>query len=115
MLSRRAGPKLMTEQAKAEKIEAQRIRRLSRPPSSREKIGASQQDFDYFWKLQKGCCAICGKELVKRGGNNVAHLDHDHTTGKLRGLLCYSCNTKLGFVERFLFRIVQYLGGTIQW
>jgi len=43
-----------------------------------------------FFKLQKGCCAICGKHqrMFKRRLN----LDHNHKTGQIRGLLCYRCN-----------------------
>lgn len=40
---------------------------------------------------QKGVCAICGKseEVSPKG---VLSIDHDHTTGKVRGLLCDTCN-----------------------
>ena len=40
---------------------------------------------------QKGGCAICGR--ADRG----MHIDHDHTTGKFRGLLCHHCNRGLGY------------------
>ena len=39
---------------------------------------------------QKGCCACCGKKCDK------LVVDHDHTTGKFRGMLCHRCNTGLG-------------------
>lgn len=43
---------------------------------------------------QKDCCAICAahKDNVSRG----LHIDHDHKTGKVRGLLCMNCNTAIG-------------------
>lgn len=46
---------------------------------------------------QNGCCAICGTPAssIKR---NLA-LDHDHITGKPRGLLCGHCNTGIGFLQ----------------
>jgi len=43
-----------------------------------------------LFKQQKGRCAICGKhqnEFKRR-----LNLDHNHTTGQIRGLLCYYCN-----------------------
>jgi hypothetical protein len=42
---------------------------------------------------QNKCCKICSKEF-KRGVN--AHVDHDHDTGEVRGLLCLNCNTGIG-------------------
>lgn len=42
---------------------------------------------------QGNCCAICG---LKQSSSDL-HLDHCHSTGKVRGLLCWRCNTGLGF------------------
>jgi hypothetical protein len=51
-------------------------------------------DFDKMYTQQGGYCAICGihqSELTKR-----LNVDHDHTTGEVRALLCHSCNVGLG-------------------
>lgn len=48
---------------------------------------------------QDGCCAICRQPVSMIGSRKHklgAHLDHDHKTGKVRGLLCIPCNTGLG-------------------
>jgi len=52
----------------------------------------------YFEQLEKqdNKCAICSCEEPKGNGNVHFHVDHCHSTGKVRGLLCSSCNTALG-------------------
>jgi len=44
--------------------------------------------------LQQGPCDICGATVARGGGS--FHVDHDHTTGAIRGSLCHSCNVALG-------------------
>ena len=47
-------------------------------------------------------CGICGKRNLK--GRNQ-HIDHDHDTGQVRGILCAACNIKVGFFEKNLFSL----------
>lgn len=44
---------------------------------------------------QNGGCAICST-TTPDGNARRFHVDHDHETGKIRGLLCHSCNTGIG-------------------
>jgi hypothetical protein len=44
---------------------------------------------------QAGCCAICGRRAEESTGK-VLSIDHDHETGRVRGLLCSHCNRGLG-------------------
>ena len=55
----------------------------------------SIEEYDNLWKDQK-VCAICGVELL---GRYQTHLDHDHTTNKLREFLCTNCNRGLGHFQ----------------
>jgi hypothetical protein len=58
-------------------------------------------------KEQKGRCMICESEM------NKPHVDHDHNTGKYRGLLCTSCNTGLGIYEKMKDKFEVYLNQTL--
>ena len=60
-----------------------------------EKVyGIPKEQYEQFVKEQNGRCAICNKESSKLA------VDHSHTNGQVRGLLCTPCNTSLGTVER---------------
>lgn len=58
------------------------------------RLGISSEQYLQLWKLAKGQCAICGT-LVSANKMRLA-LDHCHTTGKPRGMLCTKCNSGLG-------------------
>lgn len=49
-------------------------------------------------QAQGGVCVICGKpeSVVRNGTVQRLAVDHDHESGKVRGLLCYGCNIMLG-------------------
>lgn len=60
-------------------------------------------------EAQQGKCAICNEEpKTKRG----LHVDHDHESGKVRGLLCHGCNVALGSFKEdvtLLNKAIKYL------
>ena len=74
--------------------------------------GITLKEYNKMWKQQEGCCRICGDhELVL---NKTLHVDHCHTSGKVRGLLCSNCNTGLGMFkdnQEILKNAVDYLKG----
>ena len=51
---------------------------------------AAPVDYAALLAAQGGVCAICGRP-PKQGGRKL-HVDHDHRTGRIRGLLCFTCN-----------------------
>ncbi len=61
------------------------------------RYGLTQDDYDRMSAEQDGRCAICGGG--PRGDSNaVLSVDHDHETGKVRGLLCGPCNKAIGLL-----------------
>lgn len=65
------------------------------------KYNISKKDFDLLFEAQEGVCAICGKPETRKQKGVLKRLsvDHDHETGKVRGLVCHRCNTLLGMAE----------------
>lgn len=73
-----------------------------------KRYGISASDYLWVLDVQGGVCAIC-KRPPK--GKRLA-VDHDHKTGKVRGLLCSKCNTLLGNADDqplILLSAVEYL------
>ena len=73
--------------------------------------GLTREEYDQMVEDQGGKCAICGSFGNSRKSLAV---DHDHRTGKVRGLLCEHCNNGLGcFLDdvRLLIKAIKYLRG----
>lgn len=80
-----------------------------------DKYGISPQDYTTLLHEQEGKCAICGclPTRIREDGIEVFHIDHDHVTGVVRGLLCAACNQRVGRIENMpsdlLERTLEYL------
>lgn len=57
------------------------------------RYGLTPQQVDAMWEKQQGLCAICEMPM------NRPVIDHCHSTGAVRGILCHACNIKLPTVE----------------
>jgi len=71
----------------------------------RRRYGIGSVQVEAMVKAQRGVCAICRTEPA-------VHVDHDHETGLIRGILCFNCNGGLGQFKddaRNLMRAVEYL------
>jgi hypothetical protein len=67
--------------------------------------GLSRIELDALISSQGGLCAICE-------ANPAVHVDHDHVTGKIRGVLCFTCNVALGQLKddvRLFRKAIDYL------
>ncbi len=78
------------------------------------KFGITLKEYDNMFEVQLGKCLICKKaETSGTSSGKIKRLsvDHNHVTGKTRGLLCGQCNKKLGFVEDavWLTSALEYL------
>lgn len=87
-----------------------KAQRNARSATLRYKYGISLEDYESMLDKQGGCCAIC-KGQETRGANSFS-VDHCHSTGKVRGLLCNNCNRGIGLLgdtSDGLMKAVEYL------
>ncbi len=101
----------------AERLNATRRRRRELPEVKRReraghlmrKFGITLEQYEEMLAEQDGGCAICGR----KPGKISLHIDHDHETDRIRGLLCFRCNNALGdFGDNgdWLVAAANYLG-----
>ncbi len=88
-------------------IRAQKSRTL------RHNYGIDIAEYDRMVIAQSGRCDICNlADSGKDRGEGSLHVDHDHATGKIRGLLCTSCNHMMGNCRdsvALLLKAIDYL------
>lgn len=74
------------------------------------RYGLDDTSYNMLFEMQQGRCAICG--IHQDDHATSLHIDHDHSSGEVRGLLCHQCNRALGLlgddVDRLL-RAASYL------
>jgi hypothetical protein len=73
----------------------------------RRLYGLNEEEYNNMILSQNNLCAICNKPSDK-----TLHIDHDHVTGRVRGLLCSNCNLGIGLLEEDLIvlnRAIEYL------
>ena len=74
------------------------------------KFNLSREGYNLLYEHQNGCCAICKKHQIEF--SRALAVDHNHKTGKIRGLLCIKCNLGLGNFDESrgtLIKAMQYL------
>jgi len=82
-------------------------RRTQRDLRYRRLYKITLEEYETMFEEQGGSCAICGNP----SGVSLA-VDHDHITGKVRGLLCWSCNSAIGLLgdtAESVMKAVRYL------
>lgn len=83
-------------------------RKVAKPPNRyrdrnlRSRYGITLAEYEEMVEEQGGRCALCGKR-------QKLCVDHDHSSGEVRGLLCKICNSRLGWWETNKELIEVYL------
>jgi hypothetical protein len=91
--------------------------RSSRNRALKSKYGISLAEYTALKEEQGNCCAICGSMSPRNMGDEKQSfsVDHNHETGKIRGLLCNNCNRGLGLLgdtPEAIIRVLRYLENT---
>lgn len=81
---------------------------IERDRQYRKRYGITLADYEKMLADQNGKCKICAADKAGNTGQCFA-VDHCHSTGKVRGLLCIKCNARLGWLERHMNAALSYL------
>ena len=100
---------------KKARIERQRkpeYRLQQRKHHLKKYYGITLDDYDTMLKSQNNSCATCKTKTPSGTSTKYFHVDHCHTTNKVRGLLCSRCNMALGILKEdmdVLSNLILYL------
>lgn len=89
-------PAVKEGRAQALRCEPCRIkqtRRMGRDRELRRAFGIGIADYEAMVAAQGGACALCGRTFNKR--HRTPHVDHDHDTGRVRGIVHHYCNSDI--------------------
>jgi len=117
---RKKTPLAIEERKKYDKEYNLKNREIIRHKKINHIYGLSKEEFIVLEEQHAGKCAICNKKETQidfrtKKIRSLA-IDHCHTTGKVRGLLCKKCNTAIGLLEdspSLLREALKYLEKTI--
>lgn len=82
---------------KAQKTNPEKARAACKKSKLKTKWGMTVAEYDAMLASQGGGCAVCDTQTP--GGMGRFPVDHDHKTGRIRGLLCNLCNVGLGHLK----------------
>ena len=84
------------------------FRERQRQYALKSNYGITQEDYQKMVIEQKGLCAICEQVPSEWPGRTFTLVvDHDHNSGKVRGLLCNQCNRVLGLFDENPDRFIE--------
>lgn len=109
-----ATPYMATPEARYEKVCKECRKSFMSDNFRRYNYGLTQEEYQAKLEEQNHCCAICGEKGKDntKNGTGTLHVDHNHITGNIRGLLCRECNLAIGHLKdsvSILMRAIRYL------
>lgn len=89
-------------------IHPEQSKRITRQAKLRQ-FGIDIAEYERIYQMQDGLCSICRRQETStfRGVVRLLAVDHDHATGKVRGLLCSACNIGIGCFSDDTRRMAQ--------
>ena len=89
---------MVSRECRKTKAEAKRVyHTITRNFHFEKKYGITLEEYNTMFEQQNGCCAICNIHQVEL--KRHLYVDHDHSTNKVRALLCHHCNSLLGYAK----------------
>jgi len=88
--------------SESNKAWARKNRRTTKNSELKHVYGITLVEVETLYDIQEGLCAICSVSISLEGQTNKnlkVHIDHNHKTGDIRGLLCGKCNSGLGMFK----------------
>lgn len=85
-------------------------RQISQEKDRAKRYGLTLDQLENMKRVSKGLCEICGSPPSNRGtASKSLHVDHCHSTGQVRGMLCSKCNMILGQINESPQRLLEML------
>jgi hypothetical protein len=106
--------RIAAEKMRGDPVSLLKRRKWTREWRRRREFGLEPEDMNVLIERQENRCAICKRRFDESSMRTSPRVDHDHKTGKVRGLLCGTCNSAIGFLddsEVLLKRALAYLRG----
>lgn len=79
----------------------EKFREAARTRHLKGAYGITLEQWQKMFDMGNRACWICKKSTRKDGKPMMLHTDHDHVTGRVRGILCFHCNTRVIGRHRF--------------
>lgn len=101
--------KILAKHKEYRKNNQAKVKKTLRNSFLKKTYGLTLDTYSELLSAQNNVCAICNK--ANASGRSL-HVDHNHSTGKIRELLCNSCNSAIGYAKEdisVLERIILYL------